>query len=346
MRCKPGILGVLLWSGAWSSVLSAQALIGPIEAFSFDAPTRSLRAVNGSLGSASLGPALYSEIDFASVAPHQSYAVAFRNGHGMIVSGLGSASQPSVTALDAAAVPEAVAWSGDGSTAILYSRSGNWIQKLTGLPGSPALGPSLSTSLLGGSLLAVASDSTAAHIALGIAGGASSGIFEMTDGQGFVPLASLAQPVSLAFSDDDATLYGIDAAALQLSEVKMGDFSSQTWALAPLQDPIAVRSATGPSNSKVIYVAGRSDRLLMALDAASHQTIATVPLSFQPTLLDPLGRNSFALGSRVGGHDALWSLSISPQASVYFVPATPLTLKPTSQLPERSAQGAGEDFRK
>ena len=345
MRCKPGFLGVLLWSGIGSGVLCAQGLIGPVEAFSFDAPTRSLRAVNGSLGSASLGPALYSEIDFASVAPHQNFAVAFRSGRGMIVSGLGSAAQPSVTALDSAAVPEGIAWSGDSSTAILFSRSGNWIQKLTGLPASPTLGPSLSTSLLGGNLLAVASDSKAAHIAIGIAG---AGVFEMTDGQGFVPLVSIAQPISLAFSDDDATLYGIDGASHQLSEVRVADFTSQRWALDPLQDPIAVRSATGASNAKLIYVAGRSDRLLLAMDASSHQTVATIPLSFQPTLLDPLGRSSFVLGSRVDGHDTLWSLRTSPQASVYFVPATPLTERKATQFPvlEHSAQGAEEDFRK
>jgi hypothetical protein len=337
MRCKPGFLGVLLWTGVWSGVLSAQTLVGPVEAFSFDAPTRSLRAVNGSLGSASLGPALYAEIDFASVAPHQNYAVAFRSGRGMIVSGLGSASQPVVIALDSAAVPEGVAWSGDGSSAILFSRSGNWIQKLTGLPASPTLGPSLSTSLLGGSLLAVASDSAAAHVAIGMAG---SGVFEMTDGQGFVPLVSLAQPISLAFSDDDATLYGIDGASHQLSEVRIADFTSQSWALDPLQDPIAVRSATGPSNAKVIYVAGRSDRLLIALDASSHQTIASIPLSFQPTLLDPLGRRSFTLGSRLGANDTFWSLMTSPQASVYFVPATPLTSRMATPLPVQ------EDFRK
>ena len=338
MRSKPGFLAVLLWSG----VLFAQQtpLTGPVEAFSFDAPTSSLRAVNGSLGSASLGPALFSEIEFGSVAPRQNYAIAFRHGRGLLVSGLGTDQPASSPLTDSAAVPEGVAWSGDGSTAILFSRKENWIQKLTGLPGSPKLGPSLNLSLLGGSLSAVASDTTGATIAIGIAGGASSGIFEVSDGQGFVPILSLAQPVALSFSDDGGTLYGIDGAALQLTEMKMADLTSQRWALGALQDPIAVRSATGASNARVIYVAGRSDRLLMTMDASSHQTIGTIPLSFQPTSLEPLGRRSFVLGSRVNGHDPLWSLSTSPQASVYFVPATPIPLRQAAPLP------FGEDRRK
>ncbi len=315
-------------------------LTGPVEAFSFDAPTSTLRAVNGSLGSASLGPALFSEIEFGSVALHQNYAIAFRRGRGLIVSGLGTDQTTSSPLTDSSAVPEGVAWSGDGSTAILFSRKDNWIQKLTGLPGSPKLGPSLSLSLLGGSLTSVASDTTGATIAIGIAGGASSGIFQVTDGQGFVPVLSMSQPVALSFSDDNTTLYGIDGEARQLSEVRMSDLTSQRWGLDPLQDPIAVRSAPGASNSRVVYVAGRSDRLLMAMDASSHQTIATIPLSFQPTSLEPLGRKSFVLGSRVSGHDPLWSLTTSPQASVYFVPATPIPLRQAAPLP------FGEDRRK
>jgi hypothetical protein len=327
MPSKFGLLGLV-----FCGVLSAQSapLSGPIEAFAFDAPTRTLRAVNGSLGSASLGPPLFSEIEFGSVAPHKDYAVAFRRGRGLIISSLGS-DQPSSTLLaDSASVPEGVpegvGWSGDGSSAILYSRAGNWIQKLTGMPASPKLGPSLSLSLLGGSLSALAIDTTGAHIAIGVTGGASAGIFDMTDGQGFVPLLSLSQPIALSFSDDGGTLYGIDGSTHQLSELKMADLTSRMWGLDPLQDPVAVRSVKGAGNSQAIYVAGRNDRLLMALDVSSHQTISIIPLSFQPTSLDPLGRNSFVLNSR-DGHDPLWSLVTSPQASVYFVPATPLALR-------------------
>ncbi len=46
------------------------ALIGPVEGFVFDPPTRTIRAVNGVLGSATLGRALSRDLDFASIAPH------------------------------------------------------------------------------------------------------------------------------------------------------------------------------------------------------------------------------------------------------------------------------------
>ena len=61
-----------------------------MEALTFDAPTRSVRAVIGFPGAASFGPALLDSLDFASVAPLQSYGIVFENGKCLFVSGLGS----------------------------------------------------------------------------------------------------------------------------------------------------------------------------------------------------------------------------------------------------------------
>ena len=48
-------------------------LSGPIEGFTFDAPTGSFRAVIGFPGSASLGPAILAGFDHGSVAPQKDY---------------------------------------------------------------------------------------------------------------------------------------------------------------------------------------------------------------------------------------------------------------------------------
>jgi len=71
-------LGLLI-----SSCLSAQqtSLSGPVEAITFDAPTRSLRAVIGFPGAASFGPALLDNLDLASVAPRQNYGIVFESGN-------------------------------------------------------------------------------------------------------------------------------------------------------------------------------------------------------------------------------------------------------------------------
>lgn len=324
MRCVTVFLPVFFWIG----VLPAQQppFSGPVEAFTFDVPTMSFRAVVGSLGSAFLGPAILSRFDYGSVAPHQDYGIAFRGDQCLLVSGLGS-EQLSTTVLPGSfSLPEGVAWSGDGSVAVLYSRTGNWIQTITGLPASANPGASVSMSLLGGTLSTVAIDLHGEHIAIGVVG-ETAGVYQIAGGQSFIPLLPLSKPIALTFADDGGTLYALDGATGQLSELNMADLTSQTWPLDGLQDPSLVRSAYDAAHRHVIYVAGRSDRLLRVYDASSHQVVADIPLSFQPSVIEPLGRDSFLLGPRANEGDPLWSFTNASQPTVYFVPATPLTRK-------------------
>ena len=316
-------------------------LSGPVEGFVYDAPTSSIRGVIGSLGSASLGPAIMPLLDFASVAPRQSYALAVRRGQTLLISGLASA-DPSSTALAGSfSVPDGVVWSGDASVAVLYSRTGNWIQAITGLPDSVAAGPLLSLVPLGGSLSAVATDLHGARIAIGMTGD-HTGVYGLAGGQSWVPTLNPSNPVALAFSDG-GTLYALDAATQQVFEVGVSETGSvnsavQTWPVA-LNDGIAVQPSLDASNRQVLYVAGRSDRLLLTYDVASHQSIASIPLSFDPTTINPLGSVSFLLRSRSASTDPLWSFINSPQLAVYFVPATPLP----NRLEPHGAQPGGPE---
>src|SRR2546421_2984166 len=99
------------------------SLSGPIEGFTFDAPTGSFRAVIGLPGSASLGPAILSGFGSGSVAPQKDYGLAFSEDQALFVSGLHSTS-PSTSPLSSAmAGQEGVVWSADGSLAVLFSRS-------------------------------------------------------------------------------------------------------------------------------------------------------------------------------------------------------------------------------
>ena len=180
-------------------LLSAQQATGPIEGFTFDPPTMSLRPVIGSLGSASLGQPLLGRLAYGSVAPQQNYALMFREGRCSLVLGLGSAQTSTVAVPGSFVLPEGVAWSGDGSTAVLYSRTGNWVQVLSGLPSAINPGASLSVAPLGGTLTSVTADLHGSRIAIGVAGG-TAGVYQLVNGTNFVPLLSVAQPISLAYS--------------------------------------------------------------------------------------------------------------------------------------------------
>lgn len=322
----------LFLAGASSlHLLQAQSgVTGPIEGFTFDAPTRSIRAVIGSLGSASLGGAAVNDLDFASVAPKQNYGIAFRRGQSLFISQLGSTSQVSVAALaQPFSVPDGVVWSGDGSAAVLYSRAGGWIQTFSGFPAAASPGPVINISSPGGSLSSIATDLHGQHVAAGVTGD-NAGVYQSTNGQSFVPLLTIANPLALSFSEDGGTLYALDAVN-QVSEINLTSFTTQTWPLGT-EDAIAIKAARNASNLEVLYVAGATDRLLLAFDRSTHQPVASVPLSFAPAKIDILGNNSFLLRSRTGDSDPLWSFAGASQPMVYFVPATPL---PKSSLTSR-----------
>jgi len=78
-------LGMSAAGGSWAQTAS---LAGPVEGFTFDAPTRSLRALMGYPGASSFGPPLVNGVDAAAVAPQRNYAVAFQNGRCVFISGL------------------------------------------------------------------------------------------------------------------------------------------------------------------------------------------------------------------------------------------------------------------
>jgi hypothetical protein len=296
---------------------------GPIEGVTFDGPTRSFRAITGSLGSAFLGAALLTDFDYGSVAPHQNYGVAFRDGRCFLVSALDSQQAATTMLPGCLNLPGDVAWSGDGLTAVLYSRTEGWIQVLTGFPNS-ATPADLINVPPGSSLSGVAADFDGGRIVAAITGDAP-GVYQLAKDQALVPIASLTKATALAFSRDRGTLYAVDAASSQVFELNLTDMSSQSWPFDGTTDPIAVEPARDAEMRRVVYIAGGSDRTLLVYDASSHDLIATVGLDFAPTMMVPLGHHSFLLRPRLTGDDPIWSFTDDSPPAVYFTPPIPLT---------------------
>jgi hypothetical protein len=310
---------LLVGMATWHAASGQQAgFSGPVEGFTFDNPTASLRAVEGFPGAASFGPAVLGGLEFASAAPARNYALAVQNGNFLLVSGLGSGSLSTVALPAVTHLPDAVNWSADGSFAVLYSRSGNWLQTVSGLPAAPLAGAYQSLSPLGGQLAAVAVDTSGKQVAIAMSG-AQSGLFLITAGQAFAPLLALANPVALSFSTDGTQLYAIDAATRQLAVLSPTSLAVQMTSLDGLADPFAVQPGAGQK----IYVASRSDHLLRQYDASGIIAAPDLELSFTPTGIEQFGANSFVVGSRVQPGDPLWLVTNATQPAAYFVPAIP-----------------------
>jgi hypothetical protein len=298
---------------------------GALEGFTFDAPTRSIRPVIGSVGSASLGQPLIGS-SFASVAPHQNYALSFQGDRCILVTGLGSGQISMAEVPGSFPRPEGLSWSTDGTMAVLYSRTGNSIQILSGIPAAVTANPSISVSALGGSLSSVATDVHGTRVVIGILGDVS-GVYQSTNGGPFSPVLPGIKPVSVAITNDGGTLYVLDGGAGQVVQQNLADLSSQSWPLDGVADPIALLPGRDAAGRTVVYVAGRGDRLLQVFDASTHGVAASVPLSFSPHRLEPLGSNSFLFDSRLTGDDILWSFTNASQPALYFVPAVPVEIR-------------------
>ena len=319
---RSGFLWLAIFACANPAPAQVASFSGPVEAYAFDLPTRSVRPVIGFPGSSSFGPAIVEDLDFGSVAPQQNYAIVLKGVVWQLASHLDSA-RPSAQALTGiAGRPQGVAWSGDGSLAILYSLSGNWIQTVSGLPAQPVVGPRTDVSTLG-LLAAAASDATGKQIAVAVTG-PSPGVFLFeAAGQAFERLLPLSNPAALAFSSDGAELYALDSSTKQLAAVTMSNLGSQTVSLAGLANPFAVRCAPLSSAGQVVYVASRGDQILREYNFTSRQTVADLALSFAPAGLDEFGRNSFMVAPRASARDPLWLFVDAPQPAIYFVPALP-----------------------
>ncbi len=271
-------------------------------------------------GSASFGPALFDGLDLGSAAPLQNYALAFQAGKWLFLSGLDSPS-PSVSPLPGlGSEADDIVWSADGSLAMLYSRLGNWVQTVVGLPSAPTKGVYLDISSLGGTLSTVASNSQGRQIAVATEG-STGGVYLSSDSQSFVPVIPWSQVVALSFSADGKTLFVLDRSQPQLAAVNLTTLSFQTLPLDGLAEPLSIRAAQDSQGRSLVYVASGRDKTLRIIDPATRQVLNDVPLSIPPTEIKSFGRSSFLLATRSRGNEPLWLFSSTPQPAVYFVPA-------------------------
>ncbi len=326
---RPAFLFVFALISASGLPAQQTSLSGPVVGITFDAPTRSLRAVNGTPSSALFGPALLDSLDFASVAPRQDYGIVFENGKCLFVSGLGSKTIATAVIAGVTEPPDGIVWSGNGSVAILYSRAASWVQTIAGFPSAPLAGAFVDVSSLGGTFTTVAADTPGQQIAVAVSGD-NGAVYQASGGQ-FTHLASMAKPISLSFSNDGQTLYALDAATAQITAVSLGNHGLQTLALPGIANPIAIQSVEDSQNRQLLYVAGGSDRMVRILDLATQQK-EDVALNFQPTGLDPLGSGSFVLAFRSQSANPLWLFAVTPQPGAYFVPAIQLDT-PVHRIP-------------
>jgi len=309
-------------SGMLTSVVLAGEpnLSGPREGFVFDSPTKSVRPILGMLGAAYLGTAVLNEIDAAWIAPGRQHGIVVQGDKVLLVSGLGSERLDISTLPGSGKRPEGVAWSSDGSLAVLYSATGRWIQKFTHVPDAPVSGQFTDFSVLAGELSAFAVDAPGARIGFGIRGEVDGGVYMAVNDQFPRLLMTIAEPAAVAFGKSES-LYVADRATGQIFELQSSGLSASIIrAENGAADFIAIRFGEDSRGRRLFYLVSRADQTLRIYDASTYDLVNEIALEAQPTGMEPVGESSLLLSGRVRSGDPLWLLSGKPSPVVYFVP--------------------------
>lgn len=308
---------------AWGSLAPGQITTvgGPVETYVYDAPSKSIRGVLGLLGSAWLGPAVAGgpratePIEFASVSPGRDYGVV-RIGSGSVrlITGLGKGSTGERELAGSFEGLEGVAWSADGRTMVLYSRTGNWMQRFAGLPDSLEVSERITwTEEERGRIKAIAVSKSGDRWAVSLTGG----VWEL-DSAGNWTQASPRASNSLNYGEDGALLV-LDPTASEVEIVEQQGGVRRAMRVDGLEDPVALGLSGG-----LIYVASGRDRRLVSYALATGEPLASYSLGFEPDRLEPLGRDSYMLRARQREGEPLWSFRRQPWPGVFFVPGAPL----------------------
>jgi hypothetical protein len=287
--------------------------------------------VVGSFGSAVLGPALLNGVDFASMPPQGTRGIACQAEQCFFFSADVIAGHDPIG--DQVGTPEGAVWSANGTTAVIYSRSGQWLRVLNTEP-SRAQGAQQNVASLGGQLGAVQVSPDGQHVVFAITG-QHSGVYEVTANGALVPLLAAENAVALAYSGGGETLYVLNGN--QVLEIG-ADSLLHSWELEGVANPVGLQAGRDAAGRAVLYVAGGDDHSLFVYDGATHQLIETIPLSFAPTQVEPAGTGSYFLTSRNSGDELLWSFTTGRGA--FFVPVTPLEATPAAsdEFPQRKVR--------
>jgi hypothetical protein len=303
---------------AASVAVQAQPFSGPVEGFAFDLQTSAVRVVLGRPGSAMLGRSTLPDVEFASVAPGRSYALAVREGRLILATNLDETEAHVADLGEARDSPDGVAWSGDGRIAVVFSRSNGWARLVRGMPDSPDAGEQIQLS--SGSIVDVSADLHGENITV-LRHDEHRSIVRFDRDLKPQPIPSLTDAVAITFCGLPGTLLVADASGSILAI----DLATQSIdsRIAAGENILAMR-CLGAQEGSPVLVTSTESRKARVYDTQRWEPIASIQLDFDADIPVHIGHSSLSLGGRGYAQEPLWVLSRrAGEWSVHFVPATP-----------------------
>jgi hypothetical protein len=294
----------------WSANAEELRFAGPISGFVYDAPSRSVRVIEGIPGSSYLGTTVFQNIDLASIAPNGRSALLWADGKAFFVPRLDE--EAAAREIGEAGVPDMIAWAPDSRAAVLYRSAESRLERWRNLDREPAI-ESLDELRPEGRLSFVAIDSSASRIAWA----SESGMFLWNDGAAPQTVRDAGLATAAIFSQDGKTLFmAAPGRIVALRNLDSGAYTDSLGQPDAALDPAGL--ALGHDGR--LYVADRSTRSVLVYDAANGMATDRVALDSEPSVITALLRpGTFLLCARSSASDPVWVLETRTRYAAYFV---------------------------
>jgi hypothetical protein len=271
----------------------------------------------GVLGATQIGGAVLDEIDSASISPGGKWALIARNGHSSLMRGLSDLAPVETSPNGLIDAVDRVLWNRDGSYALLYSSSGNRLQRVR-FSDSAAIAETGVDLSPWGQATTLAIDPSGRHIAFGVAG---SGLYLFEAGQSPALLSSMARPAAAAFDTTGQRLYAVDLDQQQIVLFDSGSSAVQFASLAQTDAPAVTPVGLAISiDGRYLMLADSTAQAVRVYETASQSLANTLPLDFTPSRFEALSPSTFLLN---GDHSNEWLLVLDARQvpGISFVPA-------------------------
>jgi hypothetical protein len=292
---------------------------GPLTGFVFSSVSKTVRPLLGLPGATLAAPPILKQVDAASIAPGGKWAFITRARHASLVGGLSSLAPAESSVSGLIDSVDRIAWNRDGSFAVLYSSSGNLLQRVELSGSQPIVDAPVDLSPWG-QVTTLAIDPAGQQIAAGFA---TSGLYLFTAGQSPALLLSTAHPQAATFDGTGQSLFVIDPDHQRILQFPAGSAFSVFASLVQPGGPALQPAGLAVSgDGRYLLMADSATQSILVYETNSGSLANTIPLSFAPSRFEALSAGPVFLLNGNNRKEWLLVLDASGTPAVYFVPAS------------------------
>jgi len=302
----------------------------------FDPAGGTIRAINGTPGAAYLSAPLVSGLSRGWLAPNGRSALVIRNGALVLIPDCGNPGTETVLTETAArgrvrrssaasaasySAGDLVAWSGDSTSAAVYSPDRKALLVFGGLPANPAAPAAIDTSAISDAIVSVHVSNNAQAVALTVNRGGSTSLYLIPASKSPTLISQVSDAGPVDFSSDGQSLFAVDNATKVIAKVAVSNQAIlQTIPLSSLsQTPGAFTGLLASHDGTSLYLTQENVSNVCALSIKTGMTTFCSAVDFSPSGMEYLSGSLYLLYST--GEPGAPMLLDGSQGAVWFVPA-------------------------